>query len=65
MPEECDVVSPLSFVIDRLELCVVTNGARRSRVLPSVDELVRVRSGLEFVVIVPNNGSRIRVVCPP
>ena len=59
MPDEWDVVSPLSFVIDKLELCAVINGARRSRVLPSTDELVNVRSGLELDVIVPNSGSRI------
>ena len=54
MPDEWDVVSPLSFVIDKLELCAVVNGARRSCVLPSTDELVKVRSGLELdVVIVP------------
>ena len=59
MPDEWDVVSPLSFVIDKLELCAVITGARRSRVLPSTDELVNVRSGLELDVIVPNSGSCI------
>ena len=52
MPDEWDVVSPLSFVIDKLELCAVVNGARRSCVLPSTDELVKVRSGLELDVVI-------------
>ena len=59
VPEECDVVSPLSFVIDKLELCAVMSGIRRSCVLPSTDELVNVRFGLGFDVIVSNSGSRI------
>ena len=51
VPEECDVVSALSFVIDKLELCAVTRGASRACVLPSADELVNVRSGLDVDVI--------------
>ena len=44
VPEECDVVSPLSFVIDSEDPCVGTSGAKRGRVLSLVDELVSVSS---------------------
>ena len=44
MADDGEVVSPLSFVIERLELWAGTNGAIRPCALPLRDELVSVRS---------------------
>ena len=52
------MVSPLSFVIDKLELCAVVNGARRSCVLSSTDELVKIRSVLELDVVIVRTADR-------
>ena len=49
VPEEWDVVSPLSFVIDKDDPYVVTSGASRPCMLTSsLEELVSVNS-LELV----------------
>ena len=49
VPEEWDVVSPLSFVIDKDDPYVVTSGASRPcTLMSSFEELVRVNS-LELV----------------
>ena len=44
MADDGEVVSPLSFVIERLELWAGTNGAIRPCALPLRDELVSVNS---------------------